>query len=542
MALDALGRTARPDSPVPSPGRGRSRRAVIGVGAAALVAIAAWIPYLRVPLGPDEAGFLMLAQHWHSGTSLYGDYWVDRPPLLIWLFSLAGHLGPVGHGAAGLTAPGVKVLGALASGLSVVLAAVIARQVAPLGPTPCRVGAVSGSAEPETAPTRHAWSGPAAVIVAVALLADPLLGMPETNGEVLALPFVLAGIAALLAAARRQWWRSTALLTAAAGASAACAALVKQNVVDVVVLAVVLFLGSRGRLSHPGARIAAFVGGGALAVGLALAAAAARGTSPTGLFDATVAFRFQAAAVIRSSASSATSDRFSHLLAAAFTSGLVAILALTVALAVTTLVARRRAGAPGDLSAPLLWAALAMTAWELVGVAGGGSYWLHYLTGLLPGVVLLVALVRPSPRWRTALTAAVSWAVVAGAATWAAHADASTTVSDDARVVAYLRTHARPGDGVVVTFGHPNIVAGSGLASPYEYPWSLPARVRDPRLTELSDVLSGRHAPRFVVVAGESIETWGVDATTAQQILEQNYAEQGVYGDWHVWKREVGGR
>lgn len=522
MALDVLGRTARPDSPVPSAGRGWGRRAVIGVGAAALVAMAAWIPFLDVPLGPDEAGFLMLGQHWHSGTSLYGDYWVDRPPLLLWLFSLAGHLWPVGHGAAGLTAPGVKVLGALASGLSIVLAAVIARQVAPAG----------------------SWNRPAAVVVALALLVDPLLGMPETNGEILALPFVLAGIAALLASARRQWWRSTALLTAAAGASAAGAALVKQNVVDVVLLAAVLFLASRGRLSHLGARVAAFVGGGALAVGVALAAAAARGTSPTGLFDATVAFRFEAAAVIRSSASSATSDRFSHLLAAAFTSGLIAILALTVILAVTTLVSRRRAraGTPTDLYAPLLWAALAMTAWELVGVAGGGSYWLHYLTGLVPGVVLLVALVRPSPRWRTALIAAVSWSVVAAAGAWAEHADAGTTVSDDARVVAYLRSHARPGDGVVVTFGHPNIVAGSGLSSPYEYPWSLPARVRDPRLTELSDVLSGRRAPRFVVVAGESIETWGVDATTAQRVLEQNYAEQGVYGDWHVWKREVGGR
>ncbi len=441
--------------------------------------MAAWIPFLGAPLSPDEGGFLMLAQHWHSGSSLYGDYWVDRPPLLIWLFSLAGHLWPVGHGAAGLTAPGVKVLGALASGLSVVLAAVVARQVAPPG----------------------SWARPATVVVAVALLVDPLLGIPETNGEVLALPFVLAGIACLVAATHRRRWRSTTILTVAGGASAACAALVKQNVLDVVVLAVVLFLGSRGRLPHLGGRIAAFAGGAAAVVGTALAVAAGRGTSPTGLFDAVVAFRFEASAVIRSSASSATSDRFGTLVTAALTSGLVAILLVTVALAVTTLVARRRSrvGATDDLQSPLLWAALAMTAWELAGVAGGGSYWLHYLIGMVPGLVLLVALSRPSPRWRTALVAVVSWALVSGVVTWAEHAAASTTVSDDAGVVAYLRTHARPDDGVVVTFGHPNIVAGSGLESPYRYLWSLPARVRDPRLTELGGVLTGRDAPQALM-------------------------------------------
>ena len=49
------------------------------------------------PVSPDEAGFLMKAAQWAEGTSLYGNFWVDRPPLLIMLFQLA-HLagGPIG--------------------------------------------------------------------------------------------------------------------------------------------------------------------------------------------------------------------------------------------------------------------------------------------------------------------------------------------------------------------------------------------------------------------------------------------------------------
>lgn len=483
--------------------------------------MAAWIPFREVPLSPDEAGFWMLAQQWHAGPSLYGHYWVDRPPLLLWVFSLAGHL-PAGHGATGLTAPGLKALGALASGLSVVLAGVIARLVAPQG----------------------SWGRSGAVVVAVGLIANPLLGMPQTSGEILALPFVLAGLACLVAAVHRQWAPSAALLTTAAGALAACAALIKQNFVDVGLFAVVLLIGSRGRVSRLGGRAAAFVVGAALALGSVLVAAAQRGTSPAALWEAVVLFRFQASAVIGSSASSATSDRLLNLLTAAFASGVVPLLLASGALAAATLIRRRgrRTGTAVDLQAPLVASALALTVWELFGVVGGGSYWLHYLTGLVPGLVLLVALVRPSPRGHLVLRAVVAWTVVAGGLAWLWHAAAPPPVSDDARVVAYLRRQSRPGDGVVVTFGHPNIVAGSGLNSPYQYLWSLPARVRDPRLTELSDVLSGGQAPRWVVVAGESIDTWGVDATTAQQILEENYGEQTAYGDWHVWKRKASAR
>ena len=101
------------------------------IAVAACTAVAAWLPFLAQPLSPDEAGFLHLAQHWHPGRSLYGDYWVDRPPLLIWLFDLAGHLGAPHHLADGLSDPGVKLLGAAATGISVTLVGVLARLLVP---------------------------------------------------------------------------------------------------------------------------------------------------------------------------------------------------------------------------------------------------------------------------------------------------------------------------------------------------------------------------------------------------------------------------
>jgi hypothetical protein len=109
-------------------------------------------------------------------------------------------------------------------------------------------------------------------------------------------------------------------------------------------------------------------------------------------------------------------------------------------------------------------------------------------------------------------------------------------VSADQQVATYLRSHGTGSDGVVVAFGHPNIVAASGLHSPYPDLWSLPVRVRDPRLLRLARVMSGPRPPRWLVVAGDSVGSWGLDPTTAQRSLVRHYVEQVTYGDWHVWQ------
>jgi hypothetical protein len=190
----------------------------------------------------------------------------------------------------------------------------------------------------------------------------------------------------------------------------------------------------------------------------------------------------------------------------------------------------------------------ALVAWELCGVALGGSYWIHYLTGLVPGLVAALALtvgaVRPGGwSWR-ALVLAVAYTAAASVAVWAHQVTAPVPLSSDAQVMTYLRGHARPTDGVVVGFGHPDIVAGSGLTSPYEHLWSLPVRVRDPRLAELRRVMVGPTAPRWVVVSGDTLDTWGLDpagAAEAQKVLQRHWTERATYGDWHVWQRQGGG-
>jgi hypothetical protein len=496
-----------------------SPRWAVFVGIAAAVVVAAWLPFLHAPLTSDESGFLLLGRHLSPGTSLYGDYWVDRPPLLIWLFGLAGHLGPVATTSVGITAPTVKLMGAGAGGLSVVLVGVLATLVAPAS----------------------RWPRRAAVALATVLLASPLFGMPEADGELLALPFVLGGLAALVAVLRHPDGAGSMLLAALAGASGAGALLVKQNVVDVLLFAAVAWLPRR-RGARQSRHAVAFLGGALAAVGTALALAAVQGTSPAALWDAVVVFRLHASAVIGSSATGTTTQRLAHLIGAFGRSGAAAVLLVSAVLVMTR--ARRgrreRSLAEPDLRAPVL----ALLGWELVGVAAGGSYWLHYLTGLIPGLVLLVCLAVQAhrhARWAAGLLAAgLAYAAVANLVSWSQHATAPMGVSTDAQVTSYLRAHAGRSDGVVVAFGHPDIVAGSGLHSPYPELWSLPVRVDDPRLQQLDQTLSGPAAPRWVVVAGDSIGSWGLDSAAAQRYLQEHYVEQATYGDWHIWQREGG--
>src|SRR4051812_19371829 len=128
----------------------------------AALSVLARVPSMFRPLSPDEGGFLMVAAQWSKGTSLYGDYWVDRPPLLITLFQLA-HLagGPIG----------LRLLGAACVGSCVLLAAALARAALRLE-------------------GRLASSAPTAVIgaaaTAAAFLVTPLFGATEVDGEILA--------------------------------------------------------------------------------------------------------------------------------------------------------------------------------------------------------------------------------------------------------------------------------------------------------------------------------------------------------------------
>ncbi|MGZ4497578.1 MAG: hypothetical protein ACXVWZ_08865 [Nocardioides sp.] len=461
---------------------------------AALVAALAWTPFVTKPVSADEGGFLLVASQWGPGTSLYGDYWVDRPPLLIALFELA-------HGPVGL-----RLLGIVCVAATVLLAGRAGRLLAPFS----------------------RWAPAWAAGTAAVFMATPLFGTGEVDGEVLAVPFVMAGVVAALQAYAapsgrhvRTWWFL-------AGVLGACGALVKQNLVDVfVVVAVAAALLLRHGVPRAHVRQAAYaLVGGVLVTGLVVVDAATRGTSPLELWDALVTFRFEAARVINDYSTSSTPARGRSLAISAVVSGAVPL----VVLLLTTFVARGRRGVSTAqaIAVPLL-------AWEAVAVVGGGSYWLHYLVGTVPGlVVAAVAVATHSPRHRGWLRPVMAWSALVGAV-----ALGSTLLhhhwGEDRPVEAYLLAHARPGDTGVMAFTHPNVLYDTGLASPYEELWSLPVRVRDPRLTELAHVLASPARPTWVIQTGSTLATWGVDDRAAEPVLQQHYHLATVIGGYYVY-------
>ncbi|MCL8024880.1 polyprenol monophosphomannose synthase [Nocardioides bruguierae] len=513
----------------------------VWVGVLAVLTALARLPFLTTALTSDEGGFLMVAAQWSPGSSLYGDYWVDRPPLIVAIFGLAHLLGTAG-GLLGETIA-LRLLGLVWAAAAVVLAGALGAALARRS----RGSAVAGLAPrpPETGEEpRDRRAGTARLLplllatLTAALVTSPLFGADQVDGELLALPFLLAGLLAVVRtwSARSRttsvgWW-------ALAGVCAVAAPAVKQNMLGVALAAAVslLVLASRG---HRRAALRGLLACGAallVTLGALLAVAAWRGTDPAGLWEAVVTFRLQASAVISSSASSATPARARALLLAAVASGAVLLPLLAVAASATSRVRPVRGGVPLGLLA------LVVTGWETLGVLLGGSYWHHYLVGTIPGLLLCAAVVveqRPQVQesgWaRRALVGVVAYAAVVTMvalpiATVMTHRPTSETA-----VTAYLAAHARPGDTGVTAFGDPQLLHGVGLTSPYEELWSLPARVRDPGLTELTAVLRD-DSPTWVVTTGTDIATWGVDATTADRVLASRYRLVDTEGDWSVYR------
>lgn len=461
----------------------------------AALASGAWrLAFLGRPLAPDEAGLLLIARQWSPGSSLYGDYFVDRPPGLVAFFWIADALG-----------------GEVAFRVGTALAAVAATLLA------ARLGvALTGAGR----------GGTAAAVATALYLSLPTFGVLDTNAEMLACPAVLGGLVLLAEAGRRAESRprAAALSAFAAGSAGAAAVGLKQNVVDVLVVAAVvavhLAVTRRPRLAIVGSVL---VGAGAsVSVALLVLGAWWRGTSPGELWDALYAFRLDAVAVIGSEASDATSARALELVGSLLLSGAVVLVLLG------WFAGRgRRVAAYGGL--PLRVLLVALVGYEAVGVAAGGSYWLHYQLLLTPGLAVAAAAVGAasdpagSRRWRTRLAAVLGWTGLVAAVGLAVASQRDLVEPVDREVITYLEDHADPGDTATVAYGRPNILVETGMTSPYPQLWSLPVRVLDPDLRELTEVLRSARRPTWVVTKGRSLATWGVDARVANQVLLEHY-------------------
>ena len=452
-----------------------------------LVAALSRLPFLTSPLSPDEGGFLVVGGQWGPGSSLYGGYWVDRPPLLIAVFAAADALG-------GQLA--LRLFGILAVVLAVAAAAVVGWH----GSGRRRTGAV------------------VAALTCATFLASPLFGARIVDGELLASPLVLGGLAALLASYGGATGTRVLPMRVLAGALAAAAILVKQDMADVLVVAAVLCLHTLRRrgLRRAAGDLLPVVGGAVVSASAVTVLAASRGTSLTGLWEAVVTFRFAAAGVV-----SFSRPRLSDLLHAYVETG---ALAVTVLGALVCLGSRRQRRLHAPSSVPWCAAALALTGWEILAALAGGSYWSHYLVGLVPGITFLVAVALRAPGRlaRLALAAALAYAAGAAAVSWSLHPAPSTTPTDDQVAASYVRQHARPGDGVVVAFGHADIVRDTGLGSPYPYLWTLPAFVKDPRLLDLDRLLRSPAAPRWFVAGGD-LSQWGPPGSRLQHLVDLHY-------------------
>ena len=313
----------------------------------------------------------------------------------------------------------------------------------------------------------------------------------------------------------------------AAGAAGAVAFLVKQSFVDVFVF-VLAVLVTQWRVA--GWRLLAGTAFGAVATtALVLWGADLRGTGAGDLWDAVVTFRGEASAVIADSATTTTATRLGGLILALVSSG-----AVFVAVVLSWVTRRPRTEPVSGID--LRWPAAVLLGWEAFAVLFGGSYWLHYLMGLVPGLVVLAAAAAQRGLPTRSLRPAYGFAAVSALAAigWVV---VNPIDRPEEPAIAYLEDHAEPGDTGVVAFGGANILEAAGLESPYQYLWSLPVRVRDPDLEELADVLAGPDAPTWLVSSGPTLATWGIDDDAAEEYVDARYDLAVDLGRFSIYHR-----
>lgn len=443
---------------------------------AALAAVLGRFPSAMWPLRPDEAGFLLVARSWHpSADSVYGHYFVDRPPSVIALMQLTEWIGgPYFH----------RVVGALGCGLLVLAAAAAAREIAHQFEVtgPGAVRRVAG------------WTA----VVTAALVVNAEIDPIAAKGELLGIPLVTAASWLALRATRLQSWPSAF----AGGLLAVLAMGMKQSLVGglvlggtVLIAAVVtrrLDLASFGRLAL------AATAGAAIPVAGTIAWALAAGVRLETLFYTIVGFRSDASEVlVTQNTSEGATARVGTLVLVLVGTGMV-LVAVWFLARLPRLLRRSPVGTSG---------VALLLAVDAVALVLSGSFWLPYLFGLVPGLALATACVLAGDQREDRVALPRATRVVVGVVTLVSvlslvgfvgwWAQGRTPIEHETgRAIAEA---ARPGDTLTVFGGRADIQWASGLPSPYSYLWSLPMRTLDTSYVELREVLTGTTPPTWVV-------------------------------------------
>ncbi|MBF4160161.1 hypothetical protein [Nocardioides acrostichi] len=470
---------------------------------------------LLQPIRSDEAGFLLVAKNWQPGDplgstlvhSVYGPYFVDRPPQVIAFFGLTDLIGGPLF---------VRVVGAVACAVVVLLAAHGGRLVVSDEQAGRRAGG---------------W----AALLAAATLTTPAIDVVGVKGEVLGIPLVLGGALLAVHALRTASWQRGVALALASGLCGSLAVGFKQNLAGGLVFAGVLVLVAFAtrRLTLPRASglTTGLIVGAAVPVAVTWGWALVNGVDLHALWYAAVGFRGDASQVLADSSSTAPLERAAVLAGVALASGLVLVVGGFVV------------HAPDEWrdDPPLTAAVAAMLAVDTTGLVLSGSYWRDYLFALLPSAVLACALLarrRPSKRGR-AMRTMVGLGVVSSLvslAGWAGLQLAGIQPFPESDTANALRDASQPGDTLVVYGGHAEIQQMSGLPSPYPYLWTLPMRVLDPDRDQLIGLLSSSRRPTWFV-GWIPLSSWDpAIGTRLEAVLARYYEPRGTACDGHpVW-------
>lgn len=449
--------------------RRRNRLALAGT---LLLALGLRAPYLGQALGVDEGGIAYIARHWGSGHgSLYGAYWLDRPPLLVLAFKAAILGGDLG----------VRVLGAAAALALVVAVTLLGRAVGG-----DRVGRTAG-------------------LFAALLSGSLALTAVFTPGELLAaVPAALSVLCLVLAHQRR-----TARWVLAAGLLAVSAALVKQSFLDAGVAGVAFLAASavhdrEVRWRWP----VAYLAGAALPLAALVGWQVAAHLPDGGFVYALFGFRLDALRAL-SGSSIPLHVRIASLLVPALGSGLV----VAIPVAVAGLRSMR-----GDRVLLATFAAWLVGA--AVGVLGGGSYWPHYLIQLVAvvSVAAALALAATRPRIRAAAVATATVVAIAVGVAGGVLVHEHPLHAADLAVAGYVRSHARPGDTQYVMYARADIAYYDGLRTPYPYMWSLMVRAHPGAVARLRRLLASPARPTWLI-QWQGVRHWRLDTTAVTAAL-----------------------
>jgi hypothetical protein len=177
---------------------------------------------------------------------------------------------------------------------------------------------------------------------------------------------------------------------------------------------------------------------------------------------------------------------------------------------------------------------------SLVGIVGGGQYWIHYALGLVPVTALLAAYAVGRVAWPRLLSALVIASVVITgyhvSDSWRHRTDPDHTWVGGSTI--WLDQMKQPGDTMVVLYGQAAIYETSQIPPAYPFMWTLPMRVLDPDLADLRALLSGPKAPTFVMGL-TPLDAWGIDPHgLVQQTLDEHYQEVATVCGTPVYVRD----